>query len=72
MHYTIFTESDGFVDTIPDDPGARVVWGLILAAMVAAYFFTTRSRRRAAAHHLAAKEREQKMRDNDPDMKKPD
>ena len=70
MHYTIFTDSDGFVDTLPDDTGGQIVWGLILAALVAAYFVTSRSRRRAAEHYLAAKKRDQEMRDNDPDMKK--
>lgn len=70
MRYWIYTEADGIVDTIPDDPGGRVVWGLILIALVAGYFFTARARRRSAQHYLAAKRREQEMRDNDPDMKK--
>ena len=72
MHYRIFTDSDGIVETLPDDPGAQIVWGLILAALVAIYFFTARNRRRAAEHYLAARKREQEMRDNDPDMRKAD
>ena len=70
MRHRIYTESDGIVDTLPDDPGAQVLWGLVLAALVAAYFFTARSRRRASERYLEAKKREQEMRDNDPDMKK--
>ena len=70
MYYALLTDSDGFVDTFPDEPGARVIWGLILAALVGAYFLTTRSRRRAAEHYEDARRREAEMRANDPDMKK--
>ena len=70
MKYTIFTDSDGFVETIPNDAGGQVVWGLVLAALAAAYFFTARSRRRSAEQYLAARRREREIRDNDPDMKK--
>ncbi len=70
MDYALLTDPDGFVETIPDDPGAQIVWGLILAALVAGYFLTARSRRRATEHYLDAKRREQELRDNDPDMKK--
>jgi hypothetical protein len=72
MHYTILASSDGFVETLPDEPGAQIVWGLVLAALVVVYVFITRSRRRSAEHYLAARKREQEMRDNDPDMRKPD
>jgi hypothetical protein len=70
MGYRIYTEADGIVDTLPDDPGARVIWALVLAALVAGYFFAARARRRSAEHYLAAKKREQELRDNDPDIKK--
>lgn len=70
MNYALLSDSDGFVETLPDDPGAQIVWGVILAALVGAYFLTARSRRRAAEHYLDARRREAEMRANDPDMKK--
>lgn len=70
MHYRIFTESDRMIETLPDEGNAQVVWAVILAILIAVYWFTARTRRRAAEHHLAAKRREQEMRDNDPDMRK--
>jgi len=70
MRYRIYAETDGIVDTLPDDPGARVVWVLVLAALAAGYFFAARARRRSAEHYLAAKKREQELRDNDPDIKR--
>ncbi len=72
MGFTLLTESEPLVDTVPSDTGGQIVWVLILAGFVAMYLFTTRTRRRAAEHYAASRRIEEELRANDPDLRHDD
>lgn len=68
MSPLLLTESGDF--TFPTDPAARVIWIILLAAIVGLYIVVNRTRRRAREQYLSIKQREAEMRASDPDMKK--
>ena len=65
----IAQSSDG---VLPSDAASGVVWGIMVAVILGLYFLIRRTRRRAAADYWDRGRREQEIRDNDPDMHRPE
>lgn len=60
--------SDG---VLPSDAASGVVWGIMATVILGLYFLIRGTRRRAAEDYWNRRKREQEMRDNDPDMRRP-